>query len=56
MIDLMEAHSFIKSIVPKAELHSETQTIEEKAAEDYIAQNLFWKLSELYGIESQFFI
>lgn len=41
MLDLMEAHSFIKSIVPKADQHVETQTIEEKAAEDYIAQTLF---------------
>lgn len=41
MLDLMEAHSFIKSIVPKAEYHAEAQTQEEKAAEDFIEQTLF---------------
>lgn len=41
MIDLMEAHSFIKSIVPKVEPHPETTSAEQKAAEDLIAQTLF---------------
>jgi hypothetical protein len=26
MLDLMEAHSFIKNIIPKAEAHTEKQT------------------------------
>ena len=41
MIDLMEAHTFIKSIIPKAELHVDTSNAEQKAAEDLIAQTLF---------------
>lgn len=47
MLDLMEAHSFIKSIVPKAEYHAEAQTQEEKAAEDFIEQTLFWGSARL---------
>lgn len=41
MIDLMEAHTFIKAIVPKAEIHIETSTPDQKAAEDLIEQSLF---------------
>ena len=41
MLDLMEAHAFIKNIIPKAEAHTERQTLEEQAAEDYIAKTLF---------------
>lgn len=41
MIDLMEAHSFIKTIIPKAEQHTEASSPEQKAAEDLIAQTLF---------------
>ena len=42
MIDLMEAHTFIKSIIPKADLHMfESSSPEQKAAEDLIAQTLF---------------
>jgi hypothetical protein len=37
MIDLMEAHTFIKSIIPKAEMHAESSSPEQKAAEDLIA-------------------
>ena len=42
MIDLMEAHTFIKAIIPKAEAHAELTSSDQKAAEDLIAQSLFW--------------
>ena len=41
MLDLMEAHAFIKNVIPHAEAHSATDELEEKAAEDYIAKTLF---------------
>lgn len=41
MIDLMEAHTFIKSIIPKVEQHAEVASAEQKAVEDVIAQTLF---------------
>ena len=43
MLDLMEAHQFIKNIIPHADAstHSATDELEEKAAEDYIAKTLF---------------
>jgi len=37
MIDLMEAHTFIKSIIPKVEQHAEVASAEQKAVEDVIA-------------------
>jgi hypothetical protein len=40
MIDLMEAHTFIKSIIPKAEVHLDAGSPEQKAAEDLIASSL----------------
>ena len=51
MLDLMEAHTFIKSIIPKIDVQSNTQTLEEKAAEDYISQTLFWwGINRIYPI------